>query len=161
MGLTTKKIVGLNVQTLIKLLNQALADEWLAFYQYWVGARQVEGILRERVQKELQEHADDEYKHAIKLADRIMELDGTLILDPKDWFKLANCKFEAPVDSAIIPIVNQNLRGERCAIVTYNKILKLTDRKDPVTFHLALDIIKDEIDHENDLEMILEDLKKM
>ena len=42
----------LDVESLIAQLNAALAEEWLAYYQYWVGALVVEigrASCRERV----------------------------------------------------------------------------------------------------------------
>ena len=30
---------GLKIPELINKLNKALSDEWLAYYQYWIGAR--------------------------------------------------------------------------------------------------------------------------
>ena len=36
----------LDVESLISQLNAALAEEWLAYYQYWVGALVVEGAMR-------------------------------------------------------------------------------------------------------------------
>jgi bacterioferritin len=38
MGTKGKEIVKLDAGNLINLLNKAFADEWLAYYQYWVGA---------------------------------------------------------------------------------------------------------------------------
>ena len=42
----------LDVESLIAQLNAALAEEWLAYYQYWVGALVVEGAMRADVQGE-------------------------------------------------------------------------------------------------------------
>jgi len=39
MGTKGREIVGMDIDKLIELLNKALADEWLAYYQYWVGAK--------------------------------------------------------------------------------------------------------------------------
>ncbi len=36
----------LDVESLISQLNAALSEEWLAYYQYWVGALVVEGAMR-------------------------------------------------------------------------------------------------------------------
>ena len=36
----------LDVDNLLSQLNAALAEEWLAYYQYWVGALVVEGAMR-------------------------------------------------------------------------------------------------------------------
>ena len=39
----------LDVDNLLSQLNAALAEEWLAYYQYWVGALVVEGADRKSV----------------------------------------------------------------------------------------------------------------
>ena len=44
MGTKGREIVGMNVDELLRLLNKAYADEWLAYYQYWIGAK----IVRDR-----------------------------------------------------------------------------------------------------------------
>ena len=41
----------LDVESLISQLNAALSEEWLAYYQYWVGALVVEGAMRADVQR--------------------------------------------------------------------------------------------------------------
>lgn len=66
----------LDVESLISQLNAALSEEWLAYYQYWVGALVVEGAMRADVQGEFEEHAEEERRHAQLLADRIIELEG-------------------------------------------------------------------------------------
>ena len=38
MGTKGREIVGVDIAELLQLLNKALADEWLAYYQYWVGS---------------------------------------------------------------------------------------------------------------------------
>lgn len=70
----------LDVESLISQLNAALAEEWLAYYQYWVGALVVEGAMRADVQGEFEEHAEEERRHAQLLADRIIELEGSRYL---------------------------------------------------------------------------------
>ena len=50
----------LDVKSLIDQLNAALSEEWLAHYQYWVGALVVEGAMRADVQGEFEEHAEEE-----------------------------------------------------------------------------------------------------
>ena len=59
----------LDVDNLLSQLNAALAEEWLAYYQYWVGALVVEGAMRSDVQGEFEEHAEEERHHAQLLAD--------------------------------------------------------------------------------------------
>lgn len=69
---------------MIDQLNAALSEEWLAYYQYWVGALVVEGAMRADVQGEFEEHAEEERHHAQLIADRIIELEGVPVLDPKN-----------------------------------------------------------------------------
>ncbi len=104
-----------NKEELLKLLNCAFAEEWLAYYQYWVGAKVAEGMERPKVAAEFMEHADEELKHADWLIDRIIQLGGTPILDPEEWKKQAQCKYEAPANPDTKVLVSQNLTAERCA----------------------------------------------
>lgn len=53
----------IDIVDLLAQLNAALSEEWLAFYQYWVGSFVVEGAMRGDVQREFQEHAAEEYNH--------------------------------------------------------------------------------------------------
>ena len=57
MGTKGRAIVGTDVDNLIETLNAALADEWLAYYQYWVGAKVAKGPMRGTVAAELVQHA--------------------------------------------------------------------------------------------------------
>ncbi len=161
MGTKGKGLVGVNVEELVAQLNKALADEWLAYYQYWIGARLVTGPMRHAAASELVEHAADELEHADRLAARILELDGTPILDPHEWGKLANCSYLKPTDPYVKAIIQQGVVGERCAIDVYSRLLALTKDKDPITFDLVLSILKDEVRHEEDFESILQDLDQM
>ena len=43
MGTRGREIVGEHLDRVLELLNRAFADEWLAYYQYWIGAKVDEG----------------------------------------------------------------------------------------------------------------------
>jgi len=164
MGTKGRQIIesfGVKVDELITLLNKAFADEWLAYYQYWIGAKIAVGIPREAVVAELIQHSADELRHAGMLADRIIQLGGDPLLDPKEWIKEANCGYARPDDPDVRVLLDQNIKGEQCAITQYKKIMDYTKEKDPVTYDLALNIIEDEIMHEEDLENIKEDIQVM
>ena len=153
--------MGINISELVKILNKAYADEWLAYYQYWIGAKVAAGIPRENVVAELIQHATDELRHAGMLADRIIQLGGTPLLEPNQWIKETNCGYDAPEDPDVRVLLKQNIAGEQCAITQYKKIMDYTKDKDPVTYDIALQILTDEVEHEEDLEAIQEDIKVM
>lgn len=161
MGSRGIALVGMDVKKLLTLLNKALADEWLAHYQYWVGSKVVSGPMKDAVITELVQHATEEMAHAELLVTRIIQLGGTPVLTPADWMKLSNCKYDAPTDPFVQVILEQNIKGEQCAIGVYEKLMKLTKDADPVTYNIALQIITQEVEHEEDLQSLLEDLQTM
>ena len=159
MGTKGREIVGMDVDELVGLLNRAFADEWLAYYQYWLGAKVIKGPMKEAVIAELLQHAADELRHADMLAARIIQLGGTPITKPEDWYKVTNCGYDAPEDPFVKTILAQNIKGEQCAIMTYQKLVQLTATKDPVTYNIVLQILQDEVEHEEDLQSEMEDLE--
>ena len=161
MGTKGRAIVGIDVDNLIKVLNGALADEWLAYYQYWVGAKVAKGPMRGAVTAELIQHATEELGHAELLANRILQLGGTPLLKPEDWYKMTNCGYEAPEDPYVEVLLDQNIKGEQCAIGAYQQLVELTKEADPVTYEMALSILTDEIEHEEDLQALAEDIQLM
>lgn len=160
MGTKAREILGLNADEVVKLLNRAYADEWLAYYQYWVGAKIARGMMRGVVVSELEEHANDELKHAGLLTERIIQLGGSPLLSPQELLKETNCGYDVPDDPEVITLLRQNIKGEQCAIGVYKKIVDLTKDKDPITYKLAIEILEEEIGHEEDLESILEDIER-
>lgn len=161
MGTKGREIVGMQLSELTTLLNKALSDEWLAYYQYWIGAKVAQGPMRGQVVAELEEHAADELKHAEMLTDRIIQLGGTPVLTPEDWYKLTNCGYDAPEDPNVKVLLEQNIKGEQCAIVVYQKMLEAIKDKDLVTSKIILEILEDEVEHEEDLQAIVEDMNLM
>ena len=161
MGLKGREILGEHADEVIGLLRKAYADEWLAYYQYWVGSKVVKGPMKDGLIAELVEHAADELRHAEMLTDRLAQIGGEPILNPQEWFKLTNCGYDAPEDAYIRTVLEQNIKGERCAISVYNELLKKTKDFDPVTYNIALQILQDEVEHEEDLQALLEDLNEM
>ena len=161
MGTKGREIVGVDVKKLVELLNRALADEWLAYYQYWIGAKVAQGLMRDSVVTELEQHATEELGHALLLVGRIIQLGGIPILEPKEWYSLTNCGYDTPSDFNVRVLLEQNIKGEQCAITVYKELIDYTRDKDPVTYDMALKILEDEIEHEEDLEAIKEDIQTM
>lgn len=159
MGSRGRAIVKVDVNTLIETLNKAVADEWLAYYQYWIGAKVLTGPMKDAIMAELIQHANDELRHAGMLVDRIIQLGGTPILSPDEWYKASTCGYAAPLDPMVAKVLEQNIKGEQCAIDVYTKLLEMTEHKDPVTYQMAVEILKDEVEHEEDLQALREDLK--
>jgi len=161
MGTRGREIVGMDVNELLRLLNQAYASEWLAYYQYWLGAKVIKGPMKDSVAAELNLHATEELNHATLLAARIVQLDGVPVTNPRQWFDLSPCPYDAPDDPYVAALLAQNIAGEQCAISTYKSLMDVTKDKDMVTYNLALTILEQEVEHEEDLQSLKEDLEMM
>lgn len=159
MGTKGIEIVDLDVKKLIGLLLKAFSDEWLAYYQYWIGAKVVKGPMKEAVIAELIQHAADELRHADMLAQRIIQLGGTPVTKPEEWYRHTNCGYDAPDNPFVKDVLDQNIKGEQCAIMTYQNLANLTMGKDPVTYNIVVKILEDEVEHEEDLQAEMEDLE--
>jgi bacterioferritin len=161
MGKRGREIVGMDVEQVLELLNRAYASEWLAYYQYWLGAKLIKGPMKDAVAAELNLHATEELNHAQLLAARILQLGGTPVLTPEGWRDLSPCPYDAPEDPYVAVLLDQNIAGEQCAISTYQGIMDATKDKDMVTYNLALTILEQEVEHEEDLQSLREDLDLM
>ena len=151
----------LDVEKLISQLNAALSEEWLAYYQYWVGALVVEGAMRPDVQREFVEHANEEHQHARMIAKRIIELEGVPVLDPQKWSGLARCKYDTPQDFGSVSLLKDNIASERCAILRYQEIADFTNGKDFTNCDIVKKILAEEEEHEQDLQDYLTDIARM
>lgn len=161
MGTRGREIIGMDVGELLEMLNRAYASEWLAYYQYWLGAKLIKGPMKDAVAAELDLHATEELNHAVLVANRIVQLGGTPVLAPEEWARASPCRYDAPADPYVAVLLDQNIAGEQCAITTYKGIMDATKDKDMVTYNMALTILTQEVEHEEDLQSLREDLELM
>ncbi len=133
---------------MIKLLKRAYADEWLAYYQYFIQAKVIKGIMKDAAVIELIEHANDELRYANMVSDRILQLGGTPLLNPKEWFTQTNCGYEEPKDFDVVSLLDDSIKGEQCAISTYANIADVVKDKDIITDNIVSEILADEVEHE-------------
>lgn len=158
MGKQARAIVDLSLKELVKDLNKAYCDEWLAYYLYWYMAQIVSGKAYEDVKEMLEKLYKDELEHATEIADLIIKLGDVPVANPMELEKNANAPYiQPPKNTAdinrIIRIVTE---AEAGAIETYNKIAKKTLGKDHVTYQLVTHILSEEVDHEEIFENLLE-----
>ncbi len=161
MGSKGREIVSMDIKELVDLLNRAYCDEWFAYHQYWLGAKLAKGPMKDAVASELLQHATEELNHAELVSGRIIQLGGNPVLEPKQWYDFTNCGYDAPADAFVGTLLEQNIKGEQCAISVYRDMMDKTRDGDPVTYNLALQILSEEEEHEEDLQSLQEDLQMM
>jgi len=157
MGKKAREIVGLDLKDLIKDLDKAYCDEWLAYYAWWYMAQSVEGKGYEDMGEFLSKIAKDELEHATELAERIIELGGLPTNIPTMLVKNSNGGYPGVMKNLsdydeIIKIVT---KAEAGAIDVYNKIAKKTFGKDHDTYQLVCHIMGEEIGHEEMFENLI------
>ena len=153
-------IKGIEIEEVIKVLNRAYADEWLAYYQYYTESKVIKGLMKDAAIAELDQHAADELRHATMVADRILQLGGVVLLSPTDWMSHTNCGYEAPSNFDVVNILEDAIKGEQCAITVYSQIADLTRNKDIVTYDMVSRILADEVEHEEDLQALHDDISE-
>jgi bacterioferritin len=158
-GQKGREILEIDVSEVLRDLNSAYADEWLAHYQYFLYALVIEGIDAEELKEKLEEQSKDEMNHAKELVNRILELGG------KPTTKLteaSTCGFSEPPEdySDLVRVIELVLEGERCAIEKYNNLAKKYHMKDLVTHEIFEDLLKDEVSDEEEWENFLPALKQ-
>ena len=160
MGKKSREIVeagGVNLKELIKDLDRAYCDEWLAFYAWNYMAIAVEGMGYEDMGEFLGKIAKDELEHATELAERIIELGGLPTNTMGAVEKGGNAPYPGVMKNLsdydeIIKIVTT---AEAGAIDVYDKIAKKTFGKDHDTYQLACHIMGEEIGHEEMFENLI------
>ena len=137
------------------ILQRAINDEILAMMQYLSGLGNCKDEL---IKKEFNEHALEEYEHAKKLFEILKELGGNYKLyNPSMMFMNSDCGFRPAIGDKKC-IINDNIKGEQCAIGSYNKLLVSYDFSDKHK-QIIKEIIKDEEKHLKDLKELLEKIK--
>ncbi len=158
MGKQARAIVDLSLKELVRELNKAYCDEWLAFYLYWYIAQTVSGRSYANIKAALEDIAKDELEHAGELADLITTLGDVPTANPMDLEKNANFSYTLPPKNSadVNRIIRVVTEAESNAIEIYHKLAKKTQGKDYNTHQLVLHILSEEIEHEEKFENLLE-----
>ena len=128
----------------IALLNQALKEELTAVNQYFVHSEMDENWGYERLGKHIKKHAIDEIKHAEKLIERILFLDGIPIVSEAPAVKIG---------STVKAQLENDLGGELGAVAMYNAAVKVAaEAGDNGSRELFEELLEDEEEHADWLE---------
>lgn len=150
------------VNELTKKLENALAEEFIAHYQYTIVWPFINGNESTELVEILKDNAKDELEdHAYWLMDRLNQLNKTPenIFDINNLDNFAVHKYIKPVVLDCKSIIMDNIKAEKGAIETYLDLEEFTKDKDIVTHSKVEEILADEREHLHLLEELLKDLK--
>lgn len=149
---------------ILEMLYKAIAEELLAWYQYFIVTNFMKGRQRKSLENTFIEQADDELNdHTVKLLQRVSELGGDIekVDSPEKWIELADSKFYPPKADYDVPtLIDENIKSEEDAIKRYKELCDISKEKDPTTYLMSMEILKDEEEHLRALKDFKEDLEQ-
>lgn len=144
---------GGDVETSVRILNEALATEIVCVLRYRFHAITATGINSEGVRDEFEQHAREEEQHMLWLAERINQLGGKPNFNPEGLTQRSASQFVEGCD--LIDMIKENLVAERIAIETYRDMIQHFAGHDPTTRRLLEQILAVEEEHANDMHDLL------
>ncbi|MEJ2768281.1 ferritin-like domain-containing protein [Mycetohabitans sp. B46] len=139
--------------TILKLLNDALATELVCTLRYKRHYFMAKGINSEAVADEFAQHAAEEQQHADQLAQRIVQLGGSPDFAPAGLASRSHSEYVE--GETLTEMIRENLVAERIAIDTYREIVKYIGDKDPTTRRIFEEILAVEEEHADDMADLL------
>jgi len=141
-------------ETVIKLLNEALATEIVCVLRYRRHYFMASGINAESVAAEFLQHANEEQGHADQIAGRIVQLGGAPNFNPEGLLSRSHAEYVEGED--LIDMIKEDLVAERIAIDSYREMITYFGNDDPTTRRLMEEILAVEEEHADDLVSLLE-----
>jgi bacterioferritin len=145
-----------NRETVIKLLNEALATEIVCVLRYKRHFFMATGINAQSVAQEFLQHANDEQTHADQIAQRIVQLGGEPNFSPDGITTRSHSEYVE--GESLIDMIKEDLVAERIAIDSYRDMINYFGNDDPTTRRLMETILAMEEEHADDLASLLQEL---
>ena len=143
-------------ETIIKLLNEALATELICVLRYKAHYFNANGAGSTMAKEEFLEHADEEQAHADRLAERISQLGGQPDFNPETLMKRSHSEYHNK--GTTMDMLKEDLIAERIAIDSYREMIRFAGEKDPTTRRILEDILAQEEEHADDLVDLIEQI---
>ena len=143
---------GINIDEITKLLIYNASVEFTAYYYFTNLRMHCTGQEGESIKGVIEDARLEDLSHFESSLSSIYELGGILPIDAQEFIKMSGCKFlqlPSPKRTDLKEILKKCLKAEQGAIVNWNKLCNLTIGKDPATYDIAKDILREEIEHES------------
>ena len=141
-------------ETVVKLLNEALATEIVCTLRYRRHYFMASGINAESVAAEFLQHANEEQGHADQIAQRIVQLQGEPNFNPEGLLMRSHAEYVEGTN--LIDMIKEDLVAERIAIDSYREMITYLGNQDPTSRRMMEDILAVEEEHADDLVNMLQ-----
>jgi bacterioferritin len=143
-------------ETVLKLLNEALATEIVCVLRYRRHYFMARGINSKSIAAEFLIHANEEQAHADLIAERIVQLGGEPDFSPDSLTSRSHAEYVE--GNTLMDMIKENLVAERIAIDSYREMIQYLGDQDPTTSRMLEGILAMEEEHADDLVDVLEGL---
>ena len=143
-------------ETVIRVLNEALATEIVCVLRYKRHYFMASGIHAQAVAEEFREHAAEEQEHADRIAERITQLNGEPNFNPEGLATRSHSEYVE--GGSLLEMIREDLVAERVAIESYGEIVRYLGNDDPTSRRLMEEILAKEEEHADDLQKLLSTL---
>ena len=147
-----------DLQTVLRVLNEALATELVCVLRYKRHHYMAKGIHSQSVAAEFLEHAVEEQGHADQIAERIIQLDGEPNFNPEGLLTRSHAEYVE--GKTLLDMIREDLIAERIAIESYSEIIRYLADDDPTSRRMLEDILAKEEEHAEDMKNLLETIGK-
>ena len=149
-GMNVLKQNGADTDEILKGLIYNASVEFTAYYYFTNLRAHCTSLDGEGVKGVIEDARLEDLSHFESCIQRIYELGGTLPNDAIEFVRMSGCEFlQLPTPATNLQeILKKCLAAEQGAIVNWNKLCNITLGKDPATYDIAKDILKEEIEHE-------------
>jgi bacterioferritin len=145
-------------ETVLKLLNEALATEIVCVLRYKRHYFMAQGIHSEPIAAEFLQHANEEQGHADQIAGRIVQLGGSPNFSPEGILTRSHSEYVEGQN--LIDMIKEDLIAERVAIDSYTDMIRYIGDNDITTRRMLEGILAVEEEHAEDLVSFLADIDK-
>lgn len=146
-------------ETVLKLLNEALATEIVCTLRYRRHYFMAQGILAEGIKQEFLTHANEEQGHADQIAERIVQLGGEPNFDPSGLTARSHAEYVE--GDSLEEMIKEDLVAERIAIESYREMVGYLQGRDSTTRRLFESILAVEEEHAEELASMMEDVREL
>lgn len=143
-----------NRETVIKLLNEALATELLCVLRYRRHHFMAAGLSAKSVAQEFMDHSVEEQAHADQIANRIVQLRGEPDFSPDGLSSRSHAEYVE--GESLVDMIKENLVAERIAIDSYREMINYLGESDTTTRRMLEGILAMEEEHADDLLTLVE-----
>lgn len=147
-----------NRETVIKLLNEALATEIVCVLRYKRHYFMAQGIHADPIAAEFLQHANEEQGHADEIAGRIVQLGGSPNFSPDGILTRSHSEYVE--GTTLLDMIKEDLIAERVAIDSYTEMIRYISDDDITTRRMLEGILAVEEEHADDLAGFLADLDR-